>query len=198
MFQVHSVCRIFNAPAKIQCAVWEASLRSVGKWKETENCWKKMCVEIPSTTQYHWYNIHADFPTQFSRAERKVLASVFFIIEPICLLSWFSSAWLNFPSFLKKRIRISREYVSLVREWCVIRNIKCEFSDNLFGSNTLMLTIKNLFHVDRAKISVQKKKQKMFSAWRHASIWVRFSQWLFARKKVTSNVNLAVIYVLRD
>lgn len=77
--------------------------RSFGKWKETEN-FEKMCVEIAkkfsSTTQYHWLNIHADFPTRYSEAERKLLAFVFFIIDSICLLSQRFSAWLN---FLKKK-----------------------------------------------------------------------------------------------
>lgn len=65
-------------------------LRPIGKWKETENLWK-MCVEIAkkfssSTTQYHWLNIHADFPMRYSKAERKLLVSVFFIIDSILFI----------------------------------------------------------------------------------------------------------------
>lgn len=67
-----------------------------------------MCAEIAKkfSLQYHWLKTYTRiFPTRYSEAERKLLVSVFFINESICLLSQRYSAWLN---FLKRKKKVKK------------------------------------------------------------------------------------------
>lgn len=64
----------------------------IGKWKETER-FEIMCVEIPTkfsfTTEYHWYNIHADFPMRYSETQKRSCSCLYlFIIDLFIVLSF--------------------------------------------------------------------------------------------------------------